>query len=104
MNWFDGYELGVGALLGGCVGTVYFVGLAIGIRIALHAQRPTVMLLLSTLVRIVFLFGVGVLVLKASHSAFAGYCLAFLVLRLIAVGAARFRLTSRPQDEFQQWN
>lgn len=104
MSWLDGYALGVGALLGGCVGALYFAGLAFGIRIALHAPRPTTVLLLSALVRMALLLGVGAFVLKANHSAFAGYCLAFLALRLITLGAARYRLTSRPQDECEQWN
>lgn len=90
-----------GALMGFGVGLavsiLYFAGLAVSIRVALGSSRPTAVLLPSALVRIALLLAVGWLVTGGATLiwAFAGYGLAFFLVRSLATVLARL---PRPED------
>lgn len=90
-----------GALMGFGVGVaasiLYFAGLAVSVRVAMTSSRPTAVLLPSALVRIAMLLGVGWLVTGGATLvwAFAGYGLAFFLVRSLATMRARM---PRPED------
>ncbi|WP_316933411.1 ATP synthase subunit I [Marinobacter sp. AL4B] len=73
------------------VSALFFVGLAWGMRHALSADRPGLWLMASSFCRIAVLLGAGFLVTASAGSnwAIAGYALAFLLARLVAVRWAR---------------
>lgn len=66
---------------------LFFAGLAWGIRRALASARPGVLLSLSALLRMgmLLLVGYGVMLATATAWSLAGFMLAFLVVRLVAV-------------------
>lgn len=81
-------------LLGFCVGTVastvFFMGLALGMHFALLTDRPVRVLMLSALVRIAALLGVGWgTVAVGGPFALAGFALSFFTARTIATTFAR---------------
>ena len=82
-------------LLGFAVGVpvsgLFFAGLAWGISHALRSRQPEALLLLSAAVRIAMLLSAGVWLAASSATAWpmAGYALAFLLVRLVAVLWAR---------------
>ncbi|MDX1802048.1 MAG: ATP synthase subunit I [Marinobacter sp.] len=80
-----------GLVVGAPVSTLFFVGLAWGIRRAIASAHAGVVLSLSALARIGLLLLVGYAIMRLSGSVWslAGYMLAFLVIRLIAVGRVR---------------
>ena len=88
-----------GALLGFGVGVMasvfYFAGLALTVRVALGSSRPHAVLLPSALVRIALLLSVGWLVTGGATLvwAFAGYGLAFFLVRFFATALARLPRT-----------
>lgn len=91
IDWI-GFALGLAA--GAAAGTLFFAGLAWGLRLALCSSRPGAVLLLSGALRIAALLGLGGLVAQAGAAALAGFALAFLATRIVAVALAR-----RPQAE-----
>ncbi|MCO4847165.1 MAG: ATP synthase subunit AtpR [Yoonia sp.] len=80
----------LGGAVGFAMGTVFFVGLAIGIRLALQSESPVKILSLSAVLRIAALLGVGWIVQgQGGPWAVAGYAFAVFVVRLIATTYAR---------------
>lgn len=83
------------ALMGFGAGLVasalYFIGLAFTIRVVLGSSRPHMVLLQSAVVRIGLLLGVGWLVTDGATLmwAFAGYGLAFFLVRFLATSLSR---------------
>lgn len=84
-----------GALMGFGVGVVvsvvYFAGLALSVRAALASSRPAAVLLPSAVLRIGVLLAVGWLVTDGATLAwaFAGYGVAFFLVRFMATLLAR---------------
>lgn len=78
--------LGIGAV----TSLLFFAGLGIGMRLALRQERPVLILMLSSAVRIAALLGIGWAVATSLGAfALAGFALMFLVARTIAVALAR---------------
>lgn len=94
VDW-PGALMGFGA--GVVVSVVYFAGLAVSVRAALTSSRPAAVLVPSAVVRIGLLLAVGWLVTGGATLvwAFAGYGLAFFLVRALATVFARL---PRPED------
>ncbi len=94
VDWSDALTgFGVGL----AVSALYFVGLAVSVRVALCSSRPAAVLLPSAVLRIGLLLAVGWLVTGGATLlwAFAGYGLAFFLVRFLANVLARI---PRPED------
>ncbi|WP_417565157.1 ATP synthase subunit I [Marinobacter sp.] len=96
VDWPDalmGFGVGV------TVSILYFAGLAVTVRFALGSSRPTAVLLPSAVVRIVLLLAAGWLVTDGATLAwaFAGYGVAFFLVRSLATVLARIP-RPRPED------
>lgn len=89
MTEIDWGALMLGLAVGAGVSALFFAGLAFGMRIALRATRPTVILLLSASLRIALLLAVGWFVAQAGGWAFFGYGLSYLLVRFLAITFAR---------------
>jgi len=88
----------LGLLVGAVLSTAYFAGLGWGMRAALRANQPVKFLMLSAVVRIAALLGVGwAVVWQAGPWAFAGYAVAFFVVRTVSVALARTGSTVEDQ-------
>jgi hypothetical protein len=85
----DWVSLGLGAVAGVLASTLFFAGLAWGMRLALRSARPMPVLLISAGLRIAALLGAGWLVAGQGASALAGFALAFLVTRFAILAVAR---------------
>ncbi|MCV2892095.1 ATP synthase subunit I [Lentibacter sp. XHP0401] len=85
----DWGALTLGLGIGAGVSTLFFAGLAFGMRFALGAARPAAILLFSASLRIALLLGVGVLVAQMGAWAFCSYALSFLLVRFVAITFAR---------------
>ncbi|MEB8386512.1 ATP synthase subunit AtpR [Rhodobacteraceae bacterium KMM 6894] len=84
--------LAVGVVMGG----LYFVGLAVGMRRALHSAKPVMLLSLSAALRMLALLGVGWIVAgQGGPWAAVGYAAAFVVSRFVATTWARSSATPR---------
>lgn len=83
----------LGLIAGFAVSTLFFAGLAFGMRIALGAARPAAVLLLSAGLRIALLIGIGLVVANMGLWALAGYAGAFLIVRFAALAITRFETT-----------
>jgi hypothetical protein len=83
--------------VGVVVSVVYFAGLAVSVRAALTSSRPAAVLLPSAVLRIGLLLTVGWLATGGATLtwAFAGYGLAFFLVRALATMLAR---VPRPED------
>ncbi len=87
-------------LLGIAVGlpmaVLFFWGLNWGMRQALASSNPGSLLMLSFFVRMTLLLGVGLALTRLTESlwALAGYMLAFLLVRIVAVVRARITPTT----------
>lgn len=94
IDW-PGAQMGFG--VGVAMSALYFVGLAVTVRVALRSSRPNAMLLPSALARIALLLAVGWLVSGGATRvwAFAGYGLAFFLVRFLATMLAR---APHPED------
>jgi hypothetical protein len=80
----------LGGAVGAVVGAFFFVGLAIGMRRALRSENSVALLMLSSVVRILTLLGIGWIVLgQGGPWAGAGFAVAFLISRRIATTIAR---------------
>ncbi|OAN76636.1 hypothetical protein A8B78_02745 [Jannaschia sp. EhC01] len=83
-------DVGLGLLIGAGVSAAYFVGLGLGMRLALRAARPVNILILSALVRIGILLAAGWAVVSLFGPwSLAGFALAFFAARTIANAIAR---------------
>jgi len=85
--------LGVGV----AVSVLYFVSLALSVRAALTSSRPAAVLLPSAVLRIGLLLAIGWMVTGGATLvwAFAGYGLAFFLVRFMAIMLAR---VPRPEE------
>lgn len=94
IDWPDAL-MGFG--VGMAVSIVYFAGLAVSVRVALTSSRPAAVLLPSAVLRIGLLLAVGWLVSDGASLvwAFAGYGLAFFLVRALATLLARM---PRPEN------
>lgn len=81
----------LGLTVGAGVSALFFAGLAYGMRLALGATKPAMILLISAGLRITMLLTIGWLVAQIGTWAFAGYALSFLLIRLAAITIARPR-------------
>lgn len=81
MNVIDWALLGSGAAAGAVASSLFFAGLAWGMRLALRSGRSTLVLLVSASIRIALLLGVGTLVAAQGALALAGFAVAFMVMR-----------------------
>lgn len=100
MSGIDWQTLMFGLAAGAVASTVFFGGLAFGMRLALRRTRTSAILLLSAVLRITLLLGVGWFVARSGNWAFLGYVASFLLVRLIAVSVAR----PRPISGAKRWN
>ena len=89
MTEFDLGSLILGLLAGATTSTLFFLGLAYMMRIALKAARPAAVIFLSSTVRIALLLAVGWLVVQTGLWALLGFALSFLVVRFVAIRLAR---------------
>jgi hypothetical protein len=86
----DWSALVLGGASGLVMGVLFFLGLALGMRLALRSESPVKLLALSAALRIAALLGVAwVVVGQGGPWAAPGYALAFLVVRIIATTIAR---------------
>jgi hypothetical protein len=82
MDW---PALMTGAAIGTLVSGCFFVGLALGMRLALRSGAPVLALAISAALRIVLLLVLGwYVVAQGGPWAGLGFAAAFLVLRLLA--------------------
>lgn len=101
MTGIDWGAFGLGTLAGVVAGTLYFAGLAFGLRLALRRSGPMPVLALSALLRIAALLAAGWLVaLAGGAAALAGYAAAFLATRFAAIALAR---PAAPRSD-RKWN
>ena len=91
MSTLDWPALLLGLLLGLAISSLFFWGLNVGIQRALGAQHPAGTLLVSFLLRMALLLGIGFALAAFSASLWPllGYVLAFFVVRWRAIRRAR---------------
>ena len=83
-------SLGFGVLAGAVSAAAFFAGLAWGMRLALRAGRPAIVLLLSAMLRIGVLLAIGWLAASMlGASGFIGFALSFLLVRTGVLASAR---------------
>lgn len=85
----DWAALVTGLASGSAMSTLYFAGLALGIRIAFQTRRAPAILLLSSALRITLLLAAGWVVAQAGIWAGGGYAISFLAVRFVATLIAR---------------
>lgn len=83
----DTHALFIGFAAGIPASALFFVGLAMGMRLALAADTPAMWLVVSFFSRAAVLLGVGFLLTKYLHPLWSivGYMLAFLLMRIVMV-------------------
>lgn len=82
----------LGLLVGTGISVLFFAGLSLGMRVALHASQPTPVLLLSAGLRISLLLAIGWIVAQAGAWAFFGYAVSFLLVRHVAIAITQSNL------------
>lgn len=77
----------LGFAVGAPVSLLFFAGLSCGMRLALQSSQAGAILLLSSICRITLLLAAGfwVTTVQGSGWPLAGYALAFLLIRLMAI-------------------
>ncbi len=90
----------IGLLTGTLGSTLYFAGLAMGMRLALQRDKPAGLLFISAAVRIALLLWLGSWVASKGAGALLGFALAFLVTRLVITTLVRPSRTPEPAP----WN
>lgn len=86
LDWPD---LLMGLVAGGAMGGLYFASLALGIRLALRQRRTTLVLAISSALRIALVLGVGWLIAQSGLTMLVGYGLGFVLARRLAIALAR---------------
>jgi hypothetical protein len=87
----------LGLLIGIGTSAAFFAGLGFGMRLALRTERPVNILVLSAVLRIAILLGIGWAVAQyIGPFALAGFALAFFITRTITTAIAR---TSAPAGD-----
>lgn len=91
----DWLGLLLGLLLGLVVSSVFFIGLAWGMRVALASNSPNRKLLLSFILRLGLLLGVGFGLATVTSTLWPllGYALAYFMVRFIAVRRAKMEIS-----------
>lgn len=93
---FDWTAVMLGLAVGIVMSTVFFAGLAVGMRHALRRASPVKLLTLSAALRITALLGVGWVVAgQGGPWAAVGYAVAFVVARLVVTTFARTDATTQ---------
>ncbi|NND91879.1 MAG: ATP synthase subunit AtpR [Granulosicoccus sp.] len=85
----DWTMVGFGLLAGAVASTLFFAGLAAGMKIALNSTSTTTILVLSALIRILLLLGAGSSVATLGPAATIGFAVAFLLTRYIIMAVVR---------------
>tara|TARA_R110002051_G_scaffold12372_2_gene43340 strand:+ start:10101 stop:10400 length:300 start_codon:yes stop_codon:yes gene_type:complete len=94
---FDWTHLVIGLAAGAAISSLYFGGLAYGMRYALRTSAPLRVLSLSAVARMAILLGMGwVVTSQYGPWAFVGYGVAFFVARFIATTVARVGTPTEP--------
>lgn len=87
---FEWSQILIGMGVGAAISTLYFAGLAYGMRTALRTLSPIRILSMSAALRMAMLLGAGWIVTSQSGPwAFVGYGAAFFILRFVATTWAR---------------
>ena len=90
MMEMDWSALPLGLALGVAASAAFFAGLGWGMRIALKSGRPAIILILSAIVRIVALLGVGwSVVTLLGPVSLLGFGAGFFIARTIATAIVR---------------
>ena len=90
----------IGLVAGAFASSMYFAGLAMGMRLALQSDKTAVLLFISAAVRIALLLWLGSWVASKGSGALIGFALAFLMTRLIIT--ALVRPSTKPESA--PWN
>ncbi|MEH6728927.1 MAG: ATP synthase subunit I, partial [Hyphomicrobiales bacterium] len=64
MMSFDWIAVALGLAIGSAMSVLFFAGLGLGMQIALRSAKPVALLLVSAIVRMAVLLGVGFLVVE----------------------------------------
>ena len=81
---------GIGVGTGIAAGTLFFAGLALGMRLALRSRHPALVLVSSAALRMLALLAVGWFVAAQGAVAVVGFAAAFLVARIAATTIAGY--------------
>jgi len=93
---FDWAALMLGLAIGAATSVVFFAGLRLGVRMAMRSSKPVGLLVLSSIVRIAALLGIGWLIAEQGGPwPLLGYAAAFVFVRFIAITIARVNAPSR---------
>jgi len=92
IDW-TAFVFGAGAGL--VVGTLFFAGLALGMRLALRVARPMAVLLPSSVIRIALLLATGWWIAGQGATALVGFALAFIALRFVLLASLRPKTVER---------
>lgn len=89
----DSNAILLGFTLGVPMAVVFFWGLNFGMQLALASQNPGSLLMLSFFIRMLALLAVGFAMVKLTDTlwSLAGYMLAFLLIRVVAVIRAQLQ-------------
>lgn len=100
LSMIEWHTFWIGLVTGIFGSSLYFAGLATGMRLALQNDKPAVLLFISAAIRIVLLLWLGSWAASQGSGALTGFALAFLVTRLIIT--ALVRPTKKPEPA--PWN
>jgi len=96
---FEWTQVLFGVIVGIGMSTVYFVGLAYSVRIALRSGRSMLILTISATLRIAMLLGIGWLVTSyLGPWAIYGYGGSFFIARFVATAVANTGARVRPSS------
>lgn len=98
----DNTSLLQGFSFGALSSGLFFMGLALGIRIGLRSSRPAMVILLSSVLRISLLLLAGYWTVSIVGNVWSGigFALAFFLIRLLVAGWTYLVSTSaKPQEE-----
>lgn len=96
MMSFDWTAVVLGLVIGAAMSAVFFAGLRMGVRLAIRSTKPVALLMLSSVIRIASLIGIGWLVAQQGGPwPLLGYATAFLIVRFIATTIASVGAPSR---------
>ena len=90
----------IGLVAGAFASSLFFAGLAMGMRLALQSDKPAALLFISAAVRIALLLWFGSWVASRGSGALIGFALAFLMMRLIITALVRPTVKPEPAP----WN